>query len=93
MMMNLIGDPKLFVMQVEMDIYSVLKRVSPIQSVMLFTVLHHHGYKKRVFHIHIYKLIKRFHFTFCMIIHYMNEFHTDLSEFWYLKGYQNGSMN
>lgn len=29
MMMNLIGDPKLFVMQVEMDIYSVLKRVSP----------------------------------------------------------------
>lgn len=36
MMMNLIGDPKLFVMQVEMDIYSVLKRVSPIQSVMLF---------------------------------------------------------
>lgn len=26
MMMNLIGDPKLFVMQVEMDIYSVLKR-------------------------------------------------------------------
>lgn len=46
MMMNLIGDPKLFVMQVEMDIYSVLKRVSPIQSVMLFMVLHHHGKKE-----------------------------------------------
>lgn len=51
------------------------------------------GTKKRIFHIHIYKLIKRFHFTFCLIIHYMNEFHTDLSEFWYIKGYQNGSMN
>lgn len=27
MMKTLIGDPKLFVMQVEMDIYTVLKRV------------------------------------------------------------------